>query len=80
MSAEQFLRYVAESLVEYPDKLRIESEEEDGGRVYTLLLAQEDLGRIIGRHGKTAEALRTLLAAMGRREDRKDNLRIRELE
>jgi predicted RNA-binding protein YlqC (UPF0109 family) len=77
---EKLLQYIAESLVEHPDRMRIESEEADGAQVYTLLLAQEDLGRIIGRHGKTAEALRTLLTAVGRREDRKVSLRIRELE
>ena len=77
---EKLLRYIAESLVEQPEKLRIEEAEEEGTQVFTLLLAQEDLGRIIGRHGKTAEALRTLLTAVGRRGDRRVNLRIRELE
>jgi len=77
---EKLLRYIAEPLVEQPEKLRIEEAEEEGTQVFTLLLAQEDLGRIIGRHGKTAEALRTLLTAVGRRGDRRVNLRIRELE
>lgn len=77
---EKLLRYVADSLVDSPDQIRIEKDEVDGEDAYTLLLAQEDLGRLIGRHGKTAEALRTLLTAVGRRHDRKVSLRIRELE
>jgi uncharacterized protein len=77
---EKLLRYVADSLVGQPDKIRVEKEEENGEDAYTLLLDQEDLGRLIGRHGKTAEALRTLLTAVGRRQDRRVSLRIRELE
>lgn len=75
---EKLLRYVADSLVESPAQVRIEKEVQGEEDVYTLLLAPDDLGRLIGRHGKTAEALRTLLAAVGRREDRKVSLRIRE--
>ncbi len=77
---EKLLRYVADSLVGQPDKIQVEKEEENGEDAYTLLLDQDDLGRLIGRHGKTAEALRTLLTAMGRRQDRRISLRIRELE
>jgi len=60
--------------------VRIERAMEGDEEVYTLVLAPDDLGRLIGRHGKTAEALRTLLTAVGRREDRKVSLRIREPE
>lgn len=77
---EKLLRYVADSLVETPERVRIEKEVEGEEDVYTLLLAPDDLGRLIGRHGKTAEALRTLLTAVGRRGDRKVSLRIREQE
>jgi predicted RNA-binding protein YlqC (UPF0109 family) len=77
---EKLLRYVADSLVESPDQVRIEKEVLADEIVYTLQLAPDDLGRLIGRHGKTAEALRTLLTAAGRREDRKVSLRIREPE
>ncbi len=77
---EKLLRYVADSLVGQPDKIQVEKEEENGEDAYTLLLDQDDLGRLIGRHGKTAEALRTVLTAMGRRQDRRISLRIRELE
>ena len=77
---EKLLKYVAESLVEKPESISIAKEESPHELAYTLYLAPEDLGRLIGRHGKTAEALRTLLSAVGRRGDRKVNLRIREQE
>ena len=77
---EKLLRYVTSSLVSEPDKIVIESEEDGRERTLTLLLPQEELGRLIGRHGKTAEALRTVLSAIGQRDDCKVNLRIRELE
>lgn len=77
---ERLLRYVAEALLEQPDRIRIETEDEGDERTYKLYLAPEDLGRLIGRHGKTAEALRTLLAAVGRREHSRVSLVIRELE
>jgi predicted RNA-binding protein YlqC (UPF0109 family) len=77
---ERLLRYVAEALLEQPERIRIETEDQGDERTYKLYLAPEDLGRLIGRHGKTAEALRTLLAAVGRREHSRVSLVIRELD
>ena len=77
---EKLLHYVAEALVEKTELVRVEREESDHEDLYTLYLASDDLGRLIGRHGKTAEALRTLMSALGRRHDRRVSLRIRELE
>jgi predicted RNA-binding protein YlqC (UPF0109 family) len=77
---EKLLKFVTSSLVSDPDQIRIETEESGRERTFTLLLPQEELGRLIGRHGKTAEALRTVLSAMGQRDDLKVNLRIRELD
>lgn len=77
---EELIRYVAESLAEHPDKIRIEQSEEEGSTVYSLLLDQEDLGRLIGRHGRTAEALRTLISAAGQKQGLRATLRIRELD
>ena len=77
---EKLIRFVADSLAERPESVRIEKSEENGDLAYTLLVDPEDLGRMIGRHGKTAEALRTLLSAAGQRQDRRVFLRIRELD
>ena len=77
---EKLIRYVADSLVEHGDRLRIEKRDEGGELSYTLLLHPDDLGRMIGRHGKTAEALRVLLSLAGQKENRRIFLRIRELD
>ena len=77
---EKLLKFVTSSLVSDPDQIRIETDDSGRERTFTLLLPQEELGRLIGRHGKTAEALRTVLSAMGQRDDLKVNLRIRELD
>jgi len=75
---EKLIRYVADSLADRPEDIRIEKSEENGELSYTLLVDSEDLGRMIGRHGKTAEAMRTLLSAAGQRQERRVFLRIRE--
>jgi len=77
---EKLIRYVADALVDHGEQMRIEKQEENGELSYTLLLHQEDLGRMIGRHGKTAEALRVLLSVAGQRDGRRVFLRIRELD
>jgi predicted RNA-binding protein YlqC (UPF0109 family) len=75
---EKLIRFVADALVDHGDQVRVEKQEENGDLSYTLLLHPEDLGRMIGRHGKTAEALRVLLSTAGQREGRRVFLRIRE--
>ncbi|MBC8367248.1 KH domain-containing protein [bacterium] len=75
---EKLIRFVADSLAGRPEDIRIEKSEENGEMAYTLLVDPEDLGRMIGRHGKTAEALRTLLSAAGQRQEKRVFLRIRE--
>ncbi len=77
---EKLIRFVADSLADRPEDIRIEKSEENGELAYTLLVDPEDLGRMIGRHGKTAEALRTLLSAAGQRQEKRVFLRIRELD
>jgi len=77
---EKLIRYVADSLAESPEAVRIEKNEENGDLAFTLLVDSDDLGRMIGRHGKTAEALRTLLSAAGQRHEKRVFLRIRELD
>lgn len=61
---DELLIYLARSLVDRPDEVRVESfEEEDGTVVYELRVAEEDTGRVIGRGGRTVAALRTVLKA-----------------
>lgn len=55
--------FIAKSLVERPDEVEVQEVEEDGGIVLELIVAEEDLGKVIGRQGRTARAIRTVLGA-----------------
>jgi len=63
--------WLAKQLVEDPEAVRVETIERDRSTVLELSVAQEDLGRVIGRGGKTAKALRTVLDAAARRQGRR---------
>ena len=59
------LEYLAKGLVDEPDKVRVESVESDGRVTLRLSVDQPDMGKVIGRSGRTARALRTLIRAAG---------------
>jgi hypothetical protein len=59
----ELIRYMAVNLVEKPDEVRVELVEERQANVYELEVAESDLGKVIGRGGKTARALRTVVQA-----------------
>ncbi len=59
----ELLDYLARSLVEHPDSVQITEIEEPDALVFEIRVAEADLGRIIGRQGRTAKALRTVMAA-----------------
>ena len=60
---KELVQYLAKSLVNNPDAVEITESENDGTAVIELKVAKEDLGRIIGRQGRTAKSIRTLLNA-----------------
>jgi predicted RNA-binding protein YlqC (UPF0109 family) len=61
MAAPELIEFVAKALVDDPDAVRVEVHEEDGGQVIELTVAEDDMGKVIGRNGSVAKALRTLL-------------------
>jgi predicted RNA-binding protein YlqC (UPF0109 family) len=63
----ELIRYMAVNLVESPDEVRVELVEERTANVYELEVAEPDLGKVIGRGGKTARALRTIVQAVAPR-------------
>jgi predicted RNA-binding protein YlqC (UPF0109 family) len=67
-SALGVLTYLARSLADEPDSVVVETEQRRGSFVLRVHLAPEDMGRVIGRRGRTAQAIRTLVAAAGARE------------
>jgi predicted RNA-binding protein YlqC (UPF0109 family) len=72
----ELLEYLARQLVDEPDAVRVERVEEDGAVVLRLHVAKDDLGKVIGREGRIARALRTIVRAGGTRERRRVQLEI----
>jgi uncharacterized protein len=60
----EFLEFVAKQLVDNPDSVRITEEEKDGKIVFKIKVGQSDVGKIIGKQGRTAQAMRVLLSAV----------------
>ncbi len=68
---KEFLEYIAKHLVDIPDQVSIDLEEKEGKHVFKLTVAQADVGKIIGKSGKTAMALRVLLRAVAAKEGKR---------
>jgi uncharacterized protein len=77
-SDQEFLEYVIKSLVDNPDKIEIDRTVDEMGVLLTLKVGQEDMGKIIGRDGNTAKAIRTLLRVVGMKKNARVNLKINE--
>jgi len=75
-ASAELVDYLARRLVDHPDAVRVEEVEEDDALVIRLHVAEEDLGRVIGRGGRVARALRTLVRAGGAHGDRRVLLEI----
>ncbi len=60
---KELTKYIAESLVDHPDLVKVEEVEGERTSVIELSVAKEDIGKIIGKQGKTASAIRTILNA-----------------
>jgi uncharacterized protein len=73
---KELVRYLAKSLVNNPDAVEVKEAEGDGALVLELRVAKEDLGRIIGKQGRTAKSIRTILNAAASRTNRKVVLEI----
>jgi predicted RNA-binding protein YlqC (UPF0109 family) len=73
---QQFIEYVVKSLVSKPDAVHIDRRIDEKGVLLELTVDPEDLGRVIGKRGATAQSLRTLLRALGTKNDARYNLKI----
>ena len=67
----ELVEFLVRALVEKPDKVEVEEFEEDGDLVLEVSVAEDDLGRVIGRGGRIANAIRTVARAAGARDDRR---------
>jgi uncharacterized protein len=73
-----FLEQTVKALVEKPEKIEISRTVDEMGVLLTLKVDQEDMGKIIGRDGNTAKAIRTLLRVVGMKNNARVNLKINE--
>ena len=76
---QQFVEFIVKSLVGNPDKVIVERRIDEKGVLLELTVDPEDLGRVIGKRGATAQSLRTLLRALGTKNDARYNLKIVDL-
>ena len=75
---QELVEYISKSLVDRPEEVRVSLEEKEDVTVLHLSVAKEDLGKIIGRQGRTARALRTLVNAASAKQERRCILEIEE--
>src|ERR1035437_4719049 len=73
---QQFIEYIVKSLVGKPDAVKVDRRIDEKGVLLELIVDPEDLGRVIGKRGATAQSLRTLLRALGTKNDARYNLKI----
>ncbi|MBT4384947.1 KH domain-containing protein [Candidatus Peregrinibacteria bacterium] len=78
--ARDFIEFVVKAIVDNPDDVSVEQTVDDLGVLITLKVSKEDMGKIIGKSGQTAKALRVLLRMMGAKHDARYNLKIIEPE
>lgn len=73
---QQFIEYIVKSLVGNPDAVQVQRTIDEKGVLLELTVDPEDLGRVIGKRGSTAQSLRSLLRALGTKNDARYNLKI----
>ena len=74
---KEFIEYIAKQLVDHPDKVIVEEKTPDNNTIELLLKVDKtDIGKVIGKHGYNANAMRTLLSALGGREHQRITLEI----
>ncbi len=73
---QELITFIAKSLVDTPDDVQVTVTEEDDTILVDLAVAKDDLGKVIGKQGRTARAMRSLLSAAAGKEDKKSRLNI----
>jgi predicted RNA-binding protein YlqC (UPF0109 family) len=73
---EALIRYIARSLVDKPEEVQIHASESEGSHLFELKVAADDVGKVIGRDGRTVNAIRTLLSAAAQRQGTRARLEI----
>lgn len=77
---KEFIIYIVKEIVEHPDDVKVDRKIDERGVLLELSINPEDMGKIIGKEGRTAKALRTLLRVLGAKNNARVNLKIIEPE
>lgn len=77
---QQFLEFVIKALVDNPNDVKVKRTVDEMGVLLTLAVNKDDMGKVIGRSGATAKAIRTILRVVGMKNDARVNLKIEEPE
>lgn len=80
VSDQEFLEFLIKSLVDHPEDVKVDRKVDEMGVLMTLDVNPEDMGKIIGRQGNTAKAIRSLLRVVGMKNNARVNLKINEPE
>jgi predicted RNA-binding protein YlqC (UPF0109 family) len=75
---KELIHYIAKALVDHPDQIQIKETEQDDSIIIELTVAKEDLGKVIGKQGRTARAMRSLLSAVAGKVNKRSRLEIME--
>jgi predicted RNA-binding protein YlqC (UPF0109 family) len=73
---KEFIEFIVKHLVTDPDKVSVTEEQNDKGFLYKLSVGENDIGRVVGKEGRTARSIRTLLTAAAARRGQRANLEI----
>lgn len=68
---DELVRYIAQNLVDNPEEVKVSVKEEDGATVIELSVSPDDMGKVIGKQGRIAKAIRTIVKAASVREEKK---------
>lgn len=73
---KEFIEFIVKHLVEDPDRVKVTEEKNEKGLLFKLKVGESDIGRVVGKEGRTARSLRTLLNATAARRGQRANLEI----
>ena len=68
---QELVEYLVEAIVDEPEAVRVTAMDREGITVYQVEVAASDLGKVIGRHGRTADALRTIVSAAAKKQEQR---------
>ncbi|MCK9575548.1 MAG: KH domain-containing protein [Clostridia bacterium] len=77
---EKVVEYIVKQLAEFPDKVQVSTVEENGANIIKVLVAEEDMGKIIGKHGRVAGSIRTIIKSLAIKSGKRYNVQIDSLE